>query len=242
MYSELQPTGRGHWPDSFYKKVREISAYSTMSTNRVYAIIESVHHVLTQGIPGDMAEFGVYHGGNLALISYELDSRGDYRRLWAYDTFSGVPHDELEPGDIERSNAEHASKRYNDGKWCSASIDLVRINVDAAYAGMCDAISSTGRGVSASQNISWVHGSVLDTVPGSLPDRFSFLRLDMDIAKPTRHVLPLVWERLSIGGIMHIDDYNAFDGVKAVIDEFMAGKMAYIHEIDSNAVAIVRLK
>ena len=46
---------------------------------------------------------------------------------------------------------------------------------------------------------------------------------------------------MSIGASLHIDDYNMFNGVHQVVDEFIKDKPHYMHEIDYTAVSIVKL-
>lgn len=54
----------------------------THKLDRFREIFEQV-----KGIPGDLAEFGVYHGNG----SRELASLDRARTVWAFDTFSGMP-------------------------------------------------------------------------------------------------------------------------------------------------------
>lgn len=246
MYSEMtlhHRGGRSHWPESTYHKIAQIDAISTMSIGRVHAIIEDLDHITRNGIQGDVAEFGVYRGGNIALLAYEVWHRGLGRNVLAYDTFSGVPLEEVGDADTElctdRPRGSSVVDRYVEGRWCYCTLDSVRDNVASAISGMCGGSQDLGSIISP---IRYVSGSVLDTIPRELPDRIAFLRLDMDIAIPTRHVLPHVWARMPMGAIMHIDDYNAFNGVHGVIDEFLRDKKAYVHEIDHTAISILRLE
>ena len=57
-----------------------------------------------------------------------------------------------------------------------------------------------------------------------LPEKISFCYIDLDIYEPTKHILPLVWNRLKEGGVIVIDDYyyeEVFNGVKPAVDEFI---------------------
>lgn len=219
-----------------------IDPISTMSTSRVYHNMAAIQHVADRGIIGDIVEFGVYMGGNLALFAHECHAHDLQRDIWAYDTFEGVPYVEIEPIDnmsmTDDSTISNPALRYVDSKWCYCDIDQVRYNVHSA---LRDLLMDATKVDALANNIRYVKGSVLNTVPAVMPEAISFVRLDMDIAQPTKHVIGDVWDRLSVGGIMHVDDYNTFSGVHSVIDEFVSDKHVYIHEIDYTAISIVRL-
>jgi O-methyltransferase len=241
MHSELNSVLRAHWPHRVRHRIRCIERMSTMSTSRVYAIFEAMDHIDRCGIPGDVVECGVYMGGNIALFACDIWDRSLDKMVWAYDTFSGVPADELDAIDTERNTdrppGTHVSQRYMNDRWCSCDLDQVRTNVSVAVSEILDGTDAAV----VTGSIRYVAGSVLDTIPESMPDAISFIRLDMDIAKPTKHVLEHVWPRLSVGGVMHIDDYQSFNGVHQVVDDFFDGKMVYMQEIDYTAISIVRI-
>lgn len=242
MHSELTGVFRPHWAPAVHRRIRAIDRISTMSTSRAHAIFEAISHVDRCGIPGDVVECGVYMGGNIALFACDLWDRSMDRDIWAYDTFSGVPASELETIDTERSTdrppGTPLTQRYRDDRWCSCDLQRVRENVRDAVRDIFDGMDDISAVIDP---IRYIAGSVLDTIPDTMPDAISFIRLDMDIAKPTKHVLEHLWPRISVGGVMHIDDYQSFNGVHQVVDEFLAGKPAYMQEIDYTAVSIVRI-
>lgn len=241
MHTEFKYMTRPHWGRELHRMMGAIDHISTMSTSRVHANIEAIRHVAEHDIRGDIAEFGVYMGGNLALFAHELHTRGLKRQVWAYDTFEGVPYVEIEPMDVvsigDDAFVPSPVLRYVDSKWCFCDIDTVRSNVNAA---LKDLLGNGFNTAYLMDNIKYIVGTVMTTVPAWLPEAFSFVRLDMDIAQPTRHVMDHVWDRLSVGGIIHVDDYNTFSGVNKVVNDFLLGKSAYVNEIDYTAIAIVR--
>ena len=242
MHSELIYGGRSHWHASVWQKINSIDSISTMSVSRAYAIIETIEHIIKKNIPGDMMECGVFKGGNIALFAYEAWEKGLDKTVWAYDTFSGVPYAELESIDTElysdRLAGTSVTDRYVNDRWCSCDIAQVKSNIDNALSVLCDGSINIE---TITQRIRYISGSVLDTIPRDLPDTISFVRLDMDIAQPTRHALNHIWPRLSVGGVIHVDDYNCFEGVHQVIDSFFSDKAVYMQEIDYTATAIVRI-
>ena len=73
-----------------------------------------------------------------------------------------------------------------------------------------------------------------DTVPADAPDieQISILRLDGDLYKSTRVCLNMLYDKLSPGGFLIIDDYGAFEDCRRAVDEFFGnrGEMpSFIH-------------
>lgn len=69
------------------------------------------------------------------------------------------------------------------------------------------------------QNVKLIKGWVQNTVPFNKPDKIAVLRLDMDIYDPTIFVLRELYDRISIGGVIIIDDW-ALTGVRRAVEEF----------------------
>src|SRR5690606_24776929 len=66
----------------------------------------------------------------------------------------------------------------------------------------------------------FVEGKVEDTIPATVPDRISLLRLDTDWYESTRHELEHLWPLLQPGGVLIIDDYGHFEGARKAVDEY----------------------
>ncbi|GAB4814855.1 hypothetical protein N2152v2_001901 [Parachlorella kessleri] len=48
----------------------------------------------------------------------------------------------------------------------------------------------------------------------------AYLRLDADLYASTMDALEALYDKVSIGGLVYVDDYNSFPGCKAAVDEF----------------------
>lgn len=241
LNSELSGITRKHWSLSEIKKMYDIRPISTMSTSRIKNIMSAIEHIETKNIPGDVVECGVYMGGNISLCVNELYEKNSNKLFYAFDTFKGVPKKEITNIDtIISTNGiktnESVIKYYDENeKWCYCDLNTVKENIQTT-------LKKLNNNNENYLNIKFIEGSVLDTIPKNLPDKISFILLDMDISKPTEHVLPYIWERMSIGGILQIDDYNSFNGIKNVINEFFSDKFVYIQEIDYTAISIVKIR
>ena len=245
IYSEIKNNYRSNWTKSDIEKMMAISSISTMSTSRMNAILEAIRYIKKKNIPGDFVECGVYMGGNIALTVSEMNALDINRSFWAYDTFSGVPKNELIENDTHiimnsEGPGESVESRYFDDKWCYCDLDEVKQNVLIISKELIHCSDETIKDI-VNEKVTYVEGSVIDTIPAILPEQISFIRLDMDIATPTKHTLEHIWDLIPVGGVIHIDDYNMFSGVHEVVDAFFEDKFVYTQEIDDCAISIVRL-
>ena len=69
--------------------------------------------------------------------------------------------------------------------------------------------------------VSYVVGSVLDTLPEQAPDVIALARLDTDWYSLTKHELEHLYPRLPAGGVLIIDDYGHWAGSKKATDEYL---------------------
>ena len=79
-----------------------------------------------------------------------------------------------------------------------------------------------------------IKGDIIETLDDekNIPDKISFLRMDTDIYKTTKKQLEKLYPKLSIGGILHIDDYGICPGVKKAVDEYFLNQNVWLHRVD----------
>jgi len=130
-------------------------------------------------IYGHFAECGVYRGGTAALIAQISRSSKD---LFLFDTFSGIP-----PGDASKDNRYIKGGEFGDTSYEAVSEFLNKNGLSAAI----------------------FKGMVPETFETFKDVVFSFVHLDMDIYKPTKHALEFFYPRMHPGGVIVLDDYGA---------------------------------
>lgn len=187
------------------------SPYTATSVERMYALYQSVRHLVRLGIDGDFVETGVWRGGSSMLAALTLERCGDTtRRLWLYDTYSGMPEPTARDVDYTgRSAAEEWDQHpghLSDDLACEASLDEVRRN-----------LSSAGLNLA---RFEFVQGLVQDTIPARVPAEIALLRLDTDWYESTRHELEHLYPRLRVGGVLILDDYGHWAGSRQAVDEY----------------------
>lgn len=208
---------------------------TSSSVERMYALYQALRYLDARGVPGDVVECGVWRGGNCMLAALSMQMLGDAaRRIWLYDTFSGMTAPTDRDRDIyggsalEMRDRSHTAEGQPTPFQFVASLPNVRANM-----------ASTGF---PDERTRYVEGAVEDTLPADRPDQIALLRLDTDWHGSTlpclRHLYPL----LAAGGVLLLDDYGDWPGVRAAVDGYLAeaGDHLLLHRIDNTGRIAVR--
>jgi O-methyltransferase len=214
------------------KIIAAAKPFTMTSVSRMAALIHSVNYITKNGISGDMCECGVWRGGSMMVIAKTLLAQGDTSRsLYLYDTFEGMSPPTAEDQNRDGKTAEsllHLAPKGT-GIWCHATLEDVRAN-----------LLSTGY---PADKIHFIKGKVEDTIPATLPQRLSLLRLDTDWYASTRHELEHLFPLLVAKGVLIIDDYGDWQGARKAVDEYFQQKNGpvFLHRIDETGRAVVKI-
>jgi O-methyltransferase len=193
--------------------------FTMTSVERLTALIDAVRYCAKRGVPGAMAECGVWLGGSVLTILLTLQDEGaDDRDVFLYDTFEGMTrpteHDvsaydapALEGWDDDRGRIT--------GHWWAGYFDPDVLNLDAVREIVLSSGYDQGR-------VHFVQGPVEDTLPDFAPEELALLRLDTDWYESTRHELIHLYPRLADGGVLIVDDYGHWEGCRRAVDEYFA--------------------
>jgi O-methyltransferase len=187
-----------------------VQPYTMTSRERVFALCKGVEYIIKQEIPGDIVECGVWKGGSMMAIARTLMDNKSIRTLHLFDTFEGMPR----PADVDKDcHGEAAAKlmatedKSTSYVWAYSPLDEVKHNLrDTGY---------------DEKRVVFVKGKVEDTIPANAPDRISLLRLDTDWYQSTYHELVHLYPRLSVGGVLIIDDYGHWKGSRKAVDQYI---------------------
>lgn len=150
-----------------------------------------------------------------------------WRHLHLYDTFEGMSdpsaHDLRATDSAPAATLLGASEKV----WCRATIEDVAANM-----------ASTDYPF---ENIHLCKGMVEDTLPEKAPDEIAMLRLDTDWYESTRHELETLYPRLSVGGVLIIDDYGYWAGARKAVDEYFSDKPILLNRIDKTGRIAIKL-
>ena len=67
-----------------------VSQLSITSTDRIKRLYMELENIRVSNIEGDLVECGVYRGGNILGMMEYCNSFGLNKKIWLYDTFSGM--------------------------------------------------------------------------------------------------------------------------------------------------------
>lgn len=191
--------------------------YTQTGLERLFTLIRATQYIVKNRIAGDFVECGVWKGGSIMAMAMTLDSLGETRDLFLFDTFTGMPPGTEFDVDLEGNNErwyrEESDPYIHVGKgeaWNAASLDEVKKNL-ASF-------------LSTRQRFHVVQGKVEETVPARAPERIALLRLDTDFYTSTKHGLSHLYPRLVEKGILIMDDYGHFLGARKAADEYFDGQ------------------
>ncbi|MBX3172027.1 MAG: class I SAM-dependent methyltransferase [Candidatus Eremiobacteraeota bacterium] len=155
-------------------------------------------------VPGDFMECGTWRGGACILLRAIQNALGvgSRRRTWVADSFQGLPQpDQLVDAVLHAYLKETGS--------FSVSLEEVRQNF-ARY-GLLD------------EGVCFLPGWFADTLP-SWQGQLALLRLDGDWYESTYTALEHLYDKVSWGGFIIIDDYNPVIGAYAAVNDFRAAR------------------
>ncbi len=202
-FAEIEP-----WVAQIIEKV---APFTMTSHERIAALCHAVDYVTKHNIPGDIVECGVWRGGSMMAAALTLLGANDVARsLYLFDTFEGMPP----PTEVDRaaSSGKSAALLLEEADessliWAHAPLDDVRAN-----------LASTNY---PADRIRFIRGRVEDTIPREAPQKIVLLRLDTDWYASTRHELIHLYPKLSVGGVLVVDDYGHWEGARQAVDEYI---------------------
>jgi O-methyltransferase len=200
--------------------LQKISKFSMCSAANHWAIIQSISHIKSLELDGDLVECGVFEGGNLILYEYLNQKNNLKKKIYAYDTFEGMTKAYEIDKDLKNNSAIKIKK--NNSKWCYAHIDTVKKNIISFNQSL--------------KNFIFIQGDVLNTLNNkkNLPKKISLLRLDTDFYHSTMKELEILYPRLVKNGVLIIDDYGHWEGSRKAVDEYfnLKKKFRWFQRID----------
>jgi O-methyltransferase len=200
--------------------IKICNQYSMISYERFVNNINSVKNVERNKIEGDIIEIGVWKGGS--ILSMILACTENIRNFYLYDTFEGFT-------DVQDIDKDHnnilASKILSTNEFmkCICYLDDVKKNIYNFTKNEC---------------INFIKGDIVKN--NIFPSKIAILRLDTDYYESTKYELENFYPLVSDGGIIIIDDYNAWSGCKKAVDDFIKNKPIKLIIIDSVGVYFIK--
>lgn len=184
---------------------------------RLQQICDAAVKVIDSGIVGDFVDCGTWRGGSaimmraalgLAYESEELSGcdedgfafrrRADIlgkRTIWVCDSFDGLPPPEHPADDGDK----HYTRR-------ELAVSLEEVQENFRRFDLLD------------DRVQFLKGWFKDTLPGPI-EKIALLRIDGDMYGSTMDVLTALYDKVSLGGYIIVDDYK-LKPCKQAVDEF----------------------
>jgi O-methyltransferase len=171
--------------------------YTAISSDRLENIVKYVKQ--TNGLEGDVAEFGVFEGGSLDVIAKNVIPS---KNIYGIDSFEGLP----EP---------HKTH------------DLLTWNI--CKGGMKADFETTKLALAKYTNLKLIKGffhEAIKELPKNI--KFSFVHIDVDLYQSVKDACEYFYPKLVKNGIIISDDYEYEDtpGAKIALHEYF-GNLSY---------------
>jgi len=195
-----------HWRrirfQQIYRRFRSYTMIPPAAFISNLILAERARHV-----PGCVVECGVWRGGMSAGLAVIL---GPDRRYYLFDSFEGLPPAKQIDGPAAlKWQQSIEAPEYRDN--CSAPPEYAK-----------EAMSLAG-----ANHVELIKGWFAETVPNHFFDEpIALLRLDADWYDSTIVCLEGLFDRLSPGGIVIIDDYYTWTGCSRAVHDFLSHRSA----------------
>jgi O-methyltransferase len=193
--------------------------FTMAGTKRLENLQSCVETCLRENVLGDFVETGVWRGGSCILAKAIFHSHGVSDRIvWCCDSFEGMPVAGAKDLAIDKVSD------FSDRALITVTQETVEDNFRKF--GLLD------------NNVRFLKGWFCDTLPTALIKTISVLRMDGDLYQSTIDTLNNLYQKVSVGGFIIVDDYHSWKGCKQAVDEFRAkhGINDKIVDIDPHAV------
>ncbi len=173
--------------------------YTMIGSKRLDNIQHCVETVLREGVPGDFLEAGVWRGGATIFMRAMLQAYGiGDRKVWVADSFEGLP----------------VPANDNDGADFSGipilAVTEERVRANFEKFGLLD------------DQVVFLKGWFSETLPAAPVDQLAILRLDGDLYSSTMDTLDSMYDRVSPGGFVIVDDYHSWESCRRAVGDFLS--------------------
>jgi len=204
-YSEEDRKKGLDWPEIGYTMIGDIALKSLKLM---------IQTVIRKNIPGDFLEAGVWRGGASILAKAVLSSYGEdkTRKVWVCDSFKGLPKNRT------TNDRDHWERQQ-----------ILRVSKTAVQ-------QNFRKFDLLDENVKFVEGYFVNSLPKIRDDvkELALLRLDGDMYESTMDILFNLYEKVTIGGYVIVDDYQ-IPVCRRAITEFRE-----IHQITEELLPILK--
>jgi hypothetical protein len=196
-----------------------VKAHTMLGPARIAHLRRLTEATLAEGIAGDYIETGVWRGGACILMRAVLAAYGvTDRTVYVADSFEGLPRP-----NADRYPADRGDKLFSFGELAASEAE-VRRNFEAY--GLLD------------EQVVFLKGLFKNTLPNLKGHPFALIRLDGDMYESTLDALTNLYDGVSRGGYVVIDDYGIMGTCRRAVHDFLDSRSLKprIEQIDGSGV------
>ena len=193
---------------------RYVLPFAMCTAECLYGTVGMTHVILREGIPGAFAECGVAGGAHPAVMHYLMRFRGQYRKIYLFDSFQGVPMPTANdiptkdrPGLDVRAMMFDGPEIVPKGKIVPSGRIEIAIEQTRTF------MTQSGADMSS---MCFVPGWFQDTLAKTVTGPLALLRLDGDVYDSIKVCIDDLYERVSSGGYVIVHDWH-HSGVRAAV-------------------------
>lgn len=177
---------------ALWVRVRQ-QGFTMLGCRRARTLYRLAAEVERSAIPGALVDCGVWNGGSTAMMAAAASTRP----VWAFDSFEGLPTPD------ERDGPDALT-------W------------EASCVGREENVAEALRRFARSDRLRIVKGWFDESLPAyaSAVGPIALLHADGDWYESVRATLDNMYEGVSPGGYVVVDDYNVWSGARQAVDEF----------------------
>ncbi len=176
-------------------------AFTMVGSRRLLNFRHLIENAIAHDIPGDIVETGDWRGGACIMAGAVLKTYDQgARRVILCDSFKGLP----EPDSVNfPADSESSYHTYSE---LTVSLDQVKENFR--------------RFNLLDEQVVFIQGWFKDTLKSLPTDAIAVLRLDGDMYESTMEALQGLYDKVSLGGWIIIDDYEVVPECKEAVHHF----------------------
>ncbi|MEK7017673.1 TylF/MycF family methyltransferase [Bacillus sp. FSL R9-9410] len=175
------------------------AAHSMIGRERMNQLHEALETVVRENIEGDFIETGVWRGGSCIFMNGFLQANNiTDRNVWVADSFEGLPTPNLEQYPRDFGDYLH-------------SFDYLRVSLEQVQ-------ENFRKYDLLNDQVKFLKGWFKDTLPSAPIEKIAIARLDGDMYESTMDGLVNLYDKVSTGGYIIIDDYGLPACADAVTD------------------------
>jgi O-methyltransferase len=182
-------------------RVWTMLGYTMVGHHRLDNVRHCVETALRDNVPGDLVETGSWRGGVTIFMRAILKAHDIHdRKVWVADSFEGLP----------------VPKDAADGDDLSA-VDELKVSLETVK-------QNFARFDLLDDQVVFLKGWFSDTLPTAPIGKIAVLRLDGDLYSSTMDALGNLYDKVSPGGYVIVDDYYSWDSCRRAITDFLAAR------------------